>query len=161
MTQPDGTDGKLEDVRLAPMELNEEEARELEEKFDSEMRFRKLSPATAWLVGSALVTLSLFHYYTAGFGLLHEMVHRGIHLSFVLALVFLVFPFWKSGYDRPATSTLLTPLGIPLYDENSGACRDALLRDHINQNQGAESTLAFHLSRAELSRRHRAPLPIS
>ena len=69
MTQPDGTDGKLEDVRLAPMELNEEEARELEEKFDSEMRFRKLSPATAWLVGSALVTLSLFHYYTAGFGL--------------------------------------------------------------------------------------------
>ncbi|MBX3574099.1 MAG: TRAP transporter permease [Mesorhizobium sp.] len=116
MTRPDGTDGKLEDVRLAPMELNEEEARELEEKFDSEMRFRKLSPATAWLVGSALVTLSLFHYYTAGFGLLHEMVHRGIHLSFVLALVFLVFPFWKSGYDRPATSTLLTPLGIPLYD---------------------------------------------
>ena len=52
-------------------------------------------------------------------------------------------------------------LGIPLYDENSGGCRDALLRDHINQNQGAESTLAFHLSRAELSRRHRGPHPTS
>lgn len=44
-------------------------------------------------------------------------------------------------------------LGIPLYDESTGGCRDALLRDHINQNQGAESTLAFHLSRSELTRR--------
>jgi TRAP transporter 4TM/12TM fusion protein len=116
MTDQNDVTGKNDDVRLAPMELNEQEARELEEKFDSEMRFRKLSPAGGWLVGGALVTLSLFHYYTAGFGLLHEMVHRGIHLSFVLALVFLVFPFWKGGYDKPAKSTLLSPLGIPLYD---------------------------------------------
>lgn len=43
-------------------------------------------------------------------------------------------------------------LGIPLYDATTGGCRDALLRDHLNQNQGAESTLAFHLSRLEISR---------
>jgi glycosyltransferase involved in cell wall biosynthesis len=50
-------------------------------------------------------------------------------------------------------------LGVPLYDEGTGGCRDALLRDHINQNQGAESTLAFHLSRSELTRRQqRLPL---
>lgn len=49
-------------------------------------------------------------------------------------------------------------LGVPLYDESTGGCRDALLRDHINQNQGAESTLAFHLSRSELSRRKSGPL---
>ena len=52
-------------------------------------------------------------------------------------------------------------LGIPLYDENSGGCRDALLRDHINQNQGAESTLAFHLSRSELDRHDRRALATS
>ncbi|MCW1885303.1 glycosyltransferase family 4 protein [Luteolibacter flavescens] len=44
-------------------------------------------------------------------------------------------------------------LGVSLYDPTTGGCRDALLRDHINQNQGAESTLAFHLSRSELTRR--------
>ncbi len=44
-------------------------------------------------------------------------------------------------------------LGLPLYDEGTGGCRDALLCDHINQNQGAESTLAFHLARVELERR--------
>ena len=56
--------------------------------------------------------LSLFHYYTAGFGLLQETVHRGIHLSFVLGLIFLVFPFAKRGYERPVPPGLLRPFGI-------------------------------------------------
>jgi glycosyltransferase involved in cell wall biosynthesis len=43
-------------------------------------------------------------------------------------------------------------LGQPLYDERTGGCRDALLQDHLNQNQGAESSLAFYLSRTELAR---------
>ena len=105
-----------EDVRIAPLELDEAKARELEEKFDSEIRFRPLAPAAGWLIGGALIALSLFHYYTAGFGLLQETMHRGIHLSFVLSLVFLVFPFTRHGYDRPGTSTLLAPLGVPLFD---------------------------------------------
>ena len=101
---------------MAGMELNEEEAKRLEEKFDPEIRFRPLTPFANWIVGSALVALSLFHYYTAGFGLLSEMVHRGIHLAFVTALVFLVFPIFKRGYEEPAASSLLRPLGIPFYD---------------------------------------------
>ncbi|UEM04266.1 TRAP transporter permease [Skermanella rosea] len=98
------------------LELDPEKAKELEEKFDSEIRFRPLAPAAGWLVGGLLVALSLFHYYTAGFGLLSEMAHRGIHLSFVLGLVFLVFPFSKRGYDQPARGTALRPLGISLPD---------------------------------------------
>ncbi len=43
-------------------------------------------------------------------------------------------------------------LGLPLYDPITGGCRDALLQDHLNQNKGAESTLAFHLSLAEIRR---------
>jgi glycosyltransferase involved in cell wall biosynthesis len=42
-------------------------------------------------------------------------------------------------------------LGQPLYDPTTGGCRDALLQDHLNQNQGAESSLAFYLSLAELT----------
>lgn len=101
---------------VSPMELDEAKARELEEKFDSEIRFRPLAPITARIVGSLLVALSLFHYYTAGFGLLSETVHRGIHLSFVLGLVFLVFPFSRKGYDKPASASLLRPLGISILD---------------------------------------------
>jgi glycosyltransferase involved in cell wall biosynthesis len=41
-------------------------------------------------------------------------------------------------------------LGLPLYDAASGGCRDGLHEDRVNQNQGAESTLAFLLSLAEM-----------
>lgn len=41
-------------------------------------------------------------------------------------------------------------LGLELYDAATGGCRDGLEEDRINQNQGAESTLAFLLSLAEL-----------
>ena len=43
-------------------------------------------------------------------------------------------------------------LGIALYDPQSGGCRDGLHIDRVNRNQGAESTLAFLLSLAEMHR---------
>ena len=42
-------------------------------------------------------------------------------------------------------------LGVPLYDSNSGGCSDGLHADRVSENQGAESTLAFHLSLAEMN----------
>ncbi|MBT9372261.1 TRAP transporter permease [Rhizobium sp. CSW-27] len=105
-----------DDNRIGRMELDEAKARELEEQFDAEIRFRPLAPLAARIVGLLLVILSLFHYYTAGFGLLSETLHRGIHLSFVLGLIFLVFPFSRRGYTEPTDSTLLRPLGISLID---------------------------------------------
>ncbi len=42
-------------------------------------------------------------------------------------------------------------LGLPLYDSATGGCRDALHSDRVNQNEGAESSLAFYLSLAEMS----------
>jgi hypothetical protein len=41
-------------------------------------------------------------------------------------------------------------LGLPLYCPETGGCRDGLHVDRVNANQGAESTLAFWLSFAEL-----------
>ncbi|MGB8463957.1 MAG: hypothetical protein WCE49_03355, partial [Terrimicrobiaceae bacterium] len=43
-------------------------------------------------------------------------------------------------------------LGLALYDAQSGGCKDGLHIDRVNQNQGAESTLAFLLSLAEMRR---------
>src|SRR6185312_7481318 len=41
-------------------------------------------------------------------------------------------------------------LGIELYAPETGGCRDGLHVDRVNGNQGAESTLAFLLSLAEM-----------
>jgi len=41
-------------------------------------------------------------------------------------------------------------LGLELYSPSTGGCRDALHVDRVNENEGAESTLAFLLSLAEM-----------
>ena len=41
-------------------------------------------------------------------------------------------------------------LGLELYSPNTGGCCDGLLVDRVNPNQGAESTLSFLLSLAEM-----------
>jgi glycosyltransferase involved in cell wall biosynthesis len=45
-------------------------------------------------------------------------------------------------------------LGLFLYDPTTGGCRDGLHVDRVNQNQGAESTLAFLVSLAEMQQAH-------
>ena len=93
--------------------IDETAVKQLEEKYDPEMQVRPLVPPASWLVGCLLFTLSCFHYYTAGFGLLREATHRGIHLAFVLGLIFLVFGFRRKSSWRPG---LLAPGGVPLFD---------------------------------------------
>jgi TRAP transporter 4TM/12TM fusion protein len=88
----------------------------LEEKFDPEMRFRPSVPPGTVLIKWLLITLSCFHYYTAGFGLLRETTHRGVHLAFVLGLIFLVFAGSKAAESRAVRHSLAAPGGIPLYD---------------------------------------------
>jgi glycosyltransferase involved in cell wall biosynthesis len=41
-------------------------------------------------------------------------------------------------------------LGLPIYDASSAGCHDGLHVDRVNQNEGAESTLAFLLALAEM-----------
>lgn len=96
-------------------ELDLKKAQELEEKLDAEIRFRPLQTSAAWIVSGALLALSCFHYYTAGFGLLPETTHRGIHLAFVIGLIFLVFPMGRAK-SRPDEPSALRPLGIGLHD---------------------------------------------
>lgn len=42
-------------------------------------------------------------------------------------------------------------LGLPLYDFSTGGCSDGLHADRVSENQGAESSLAFHLALAEMN----------
>jgi hypothetical protein len=42
-------------------------------------------------------------------------------------------------------------LGLSLYDAVTGGCADGLHSDRVNENEGAESSLAFHISLAEMN----------
>ncbi|VGO16619.1 D-inositol 3-phosphate glycosyltransferase [Pontiella desulfatans] len=61
-------------------------------------------------------------------------------------------PMWSAEAKRTFEWFLgRNDLGIPLYDSKTGGCSDGLHADRISENQGAESTLAFHLSLAEMN----------
>ena len=89
-------------------ELDEKKLQELEEKFDPEMRFRPVVPPALQIVKWLLIALSVFHFYTAGFGLLRETTHRGVRLACVLGLVFLVFAATRRAYGLPGESSWLS-----------------------------------------------------
>ncbi|MDM8540173.1 TRAP transporter permease [Desulfococcaceae bacterium HSG9] len=92
--------------------INQDQVRRLEEEYDPEMQMRPMTAPAVQIVGGHLFILSCFHYYTAGFGLLREATHRGIHLAFVLGLIFLVYGFRK----KSGKSSFLAIGGIPAHD---------------------------------------------
>jgi TRAP-type uncharacterized transport system fused permease subunit len=100
---------------MSTLIIDDKTAAELEAKYDSEMRFRPMANIALTTVTTLLIALSAFHYYTAGFGLLREATHRGVHLAFVLGLIFLVFAFNKKEGVQQEPSWH-HPLGLPLYD---------------------------------------------
>ncbi len=101
---------------LTPADLPHADLARLEAELDPEMQFRPLLPTAGWIVAGLLMALSLFHYYTAGFGLLRETTHRGIHMAFVLGLIFLVFAASRKQNAATPVAGVFRPLGIPLLD---------------------------------------------
>jgi len=60
-------------------------------KYDPEVRFRAATGIVLKLTFAMTLVLSIFHIYTAGFGVLQEWRHRAFHLSFVLPLVYFLY----------------------------------------------------------------------
>ncbi|MFD1882293.1 TRAP transporter permease [Paracoccus pacificus] len=96
-------------------EITPDEVEALVREYDSESNFRNLVGPTAIVVTIASVALSLFHVYTAGFGLLNEVMHRTIHLTFVMGLIFLVFPRKRARPDGRIWVESLIFAGFYLY----------------------------------------------
>lgn len=80
---------------------------ELLEEFDVESRFRRLSRKSkpGMIVFLACVGLALFHLYTAWTGPLVTLMHRAVHTTIVMALIFLLYPMTKNS-DKTKPSVL-------------------------------------------------------
>lgn len=94
-------------------ELTEAELKAIEEEFDPEARFRTVTAPVAWLAGTILFLLSVYHFYTAGFGIPRATTHRGLHMGVSLFLIFLSFAAFSSGRTK---TTGFVILGIPVFD---------------------------------------------
>ena len=93
------------------MELEQIEAKKAEEishQYEPESRIRKLAGVFSLIFGVLALVFSAFHIYTAGFGTLQAYKQRGVHLAFVLPLIFLLYPSQRrKKMDRPSLFDLL------------------------------------------------------
>ena len=96
-------------------ELTSEKLAEIERQFDPETAFRPTGRRLGFVITAILVSMSVYHFYASGFGLIRELVHRGIHLSFVLGLVFLLFGARKTNNVKPPKAWYHFD-GVPLID---------------------------------------------
>ncbi|OCL25371.1 C4-dicarboxylate ABC transporter permease [Orenia metallireducens] len=77
------------------VETKEIKEEELLEEFDTVSNFRNYTGIMAIFITVLAVGMSLFHLYTAGFGVLLALKQRAVHLGFVFTLIFLLYPFKK------------------------------------------------------------------
>jgi TRAP transporter 4TM/12TM fusion protein len=96
-------------------ELTPEQLAEIEREFDPETAFRSTGKTVGYIIAAILVSMSVYHFYASGFGLVRELVHRGIHLSFVLGLVFLLFGARKANYSLSPKAWYRVE-GVPMID---------------------------------------------
>ena len=101
---------------MAQAPLTAEELAEIERKFDPESAFRSTGPWIGAFITAGLVAMSVYHFYASGFALIQELTHRGIHLSFVLGLVFLLFSWRKSLSTDIAPRAWYRVDGVPITD---------------------------------------------
>lgn len=96
--------------------LSAAELAEIERKFDPETAFRPVGPRIGPLMTGLLAIMSIYHFYASGFALIPELMHRAIHLSFVLGLVFLLFSWRKSSQSELLPNRWYRVEGIPYLD---------------------------------------------
>jgi TRAP transporter 4TM/12TM fusion protein len=96
--------------------LTAEQLAEIERKFDPETAFRATGKKLGFLISGVLVAMSLYHFYASGPGLIRELLHRSIHLSFVLGLVFLMFSWRKTPSSDVASRLWYRIEGVAVLD---------------------------------------------
>lgn len=87
-------------TRLSADEIaSEEVVQEMLEKYDKESQVRKFGAKSKMglLISAIAVSFSLFHLWVAGFGALEAIKLRSVHLTFVMVLIFLLYPARKKG----------------------------------------------------------------
>lgn len=94
-------------------QLSDADLRALEEEYDPEARFRTVTRPVAIMSGVVLFLLSVYHFYTAGFGIPRATTHRGLHMGVSLLIVYLSF----SARSRTRHKTDgFAILGVPVTD---------------------------------------------
>ncbi len=83
-----------------------DKVQEVLSKYDKESYYRQLTGTPGLIIAFIAITFSLFHLYTAAFGMLPAQQQRAVHLSFVFFLVFMLYPAHRGRIHKITISDL-------------------------------------------------------
>ncbi|WP_307555914.1 TRAP transporter permease [Paenibacillus sp. V4I5] len=94
--------------------MSQEEIQEMIGKYDPDFAFRRLEGVMRAFTFAFAVLFSLYQLYVSFFTPFPDQVHRAVHLSFGLGLIFLLYPSTKKGRGSriPWYDYMLAALGI-------------------------------------------------
>lgn len=81
-----------ESEHVEEIKKSEVNVEEILKKYDKESNFRELNNIWGKVIVFLCIAFSAFQLYTAAFGVFPAQIQRGVHLSFTLGLVFLLYP---------------------------------------------------------------------
>ncbi|SJZ53569.1 TRAP transporter permease [Selenihalanaerobacter shriftii] len=85
---------------MVKVDNERQDTSDLLNEFDTTSNFRNYTDIMAVIITIIAVGMSLFHLYTAGFGVLLALKQRAVHLGFILVLIFLLYPAKKKWMDN-------------------------------------------------------------
>jgi TRAP transporter 4TM/12TM fusion protein len=99
----------VESLQKQAKEEGKIDVQKLLEQYDTESNVRRPLGIIAIIISIIAISMSIFHFYTGGFGLWLALKQRALHLAFTLALIFLLYPTTKKGIGSDKTK-------VPVYD---------------------------------------------
>ena len=79
---------------MSQFNISQKKVSDLQKRYEVKTNERELKNFLKSFAFLVLALMSVYHFYASGFGTIREILHRGIHISFIVGLVF-IFYSWK------------------------------------------------------------------
>ena len=90
---------------MSKFNISQKKVTDLQKKYEVKTNERELKNFLKSFAFLILALMSVYHFYASGFGTIREILHRGIHISFVVGLVFIFYSWKKIDHSKKNFNT--------------------------------------------------------
>ncbi len=90
---------------MSKFNISQKKVSDLQKRYEVKTNERELKNFLKSFAFLVLALMSVYHFYASGFGTIREILHRGIHISFVVGLVFIFYSWKKIDHSKKNFST--------------------------------------------------------
>ena len=92
---------------MSEFNISQKKVSDLQKRYEVKTNERELKNFLKSFAFLVLALMSVYHFYASGFGTIREILHRGIHISFVVGLVFIFYSWKKIDHSKKNFNTPL------------------------------------------------------